>query len=274
MKKPDISAMQRPTHRRFRTLFLSDFHLGTRGCRADRLLDFLRYNDADMIYLVGDVVDGWRLQKTWYWPQSHSDVVQKLLRKARKGTRIVFIPGNHDEFLRDFAGLHFGGIELVDRAIHTGVDGTRYLILHGDQFDSVVRNMPWLSHLGDGVYRGAIMLNAGLNIIRRKLGLTYWSMSAWAKSNVKNAVNIISDFETALVQEARREGADGVVCGHIHHAADHTDYGIRYLNPGDWVESCTAIAEHEDGRFEIIRWNGWPTVDVESDDTFVEAAAA
>jgi UDP-2,3-diacylglucosamine pyrophosphatase LpxH len=261
---------ERPAYRRFRTLFLSDFHLGTRGCRAERLIDFLRCHDADTIYLVGDIVDGWRLRKVWYWPQSHSDVIQKLLRKARKGARVVYIPGNHDEFLRDFAGLNFGGVELVDRAMHVTADGTRLLVLHGDEFDTVVRNAPWLSHLGDGVYRGAIMVNAGLNIIRRRLGLTYWSMSAWAKNNVKNAVKIISDFQEALVLEARREGADGVVCGHIHHAADHVDFGIRYLNPGDWVESCTAIGEHHDGTLEILRWTSWPVADAGAEERLPE----
>jgi UDP-2,3-diacylglucosamine pyrophosphatase LpxH len=256
--------------RHYRTLFLSDFHLGTRGCRADRLLDFLRWHDADTIYLVGDIVDGWRLRKAWYWPQSHSDVVQKLLRKARKGTRIVYVPGNHDEFLRDFTGLRFGGIELVDRAVHRTADGTQLLVLHGDEFDAVVRNAPWLSHLGDGVYRGAIMLNIGFNNLRRKLGLTYWSLSDWAKQNVKNAVKIISDFETALVHEARLEKVDGVICGHIHKAADHTDYGIRYLNTGDWVESCTALAEHHDGTFEILHWAAQPTIDAEPDTEIAE----
>jgi len=239
--------------RHFRTLFISDVHLGARGCQADLLLDFLRHHDADTIYLVGDIVDGWQLRSSWYWPQAHNDVVQKLLRKARKGARLVYIPGNHDEFLRDYLGTHFGGIEVAEQAIHEAADGRRYLVVHGDLFDLVIKHARWLALIGNGAYGLAISLNTIFNGIRRALGFTYWSLSQWAKLKVKNAVNFIGEFETVLATEARRHGADGVICGHIHHAAIR-DGEVRYVNCGDWVESCTAVVEHHDGRLEIINW--------------------
>lgn len=239
---------------RVRTLFLSDLHLGTRGCQAERLLTFLRRHDADTIYLVGDIVDGWRLKRTWHWPQSHNDVVQKLLRKVRKGSRLVYLPGNHDEFLRGYAGFAFGDVEIVDRALHRAADDRAYLVLHGDQFDVVVRHAPWLALLGDWAYEAALLVSTHLNVVRRRLGFEYWSLSAWAKGRVKSAVNYIGRFEDVLAREARREGADGVVCGHIHHAAMRDLDGITYVNTGDWVESCTAVVEHGDGRFEIVHW--------------------
>ncbi|WP_446686873.1 UDP-2,3-diacylglucosamine diphosphatase [Pseudochelatococcus lubricantis] len=239
---------------RVRSLFLSDVHLGTKGCQADLLIDFLRHYDADTVYLVGDIVDGWRLKSGWYWPQNHNDVVQKLLRKVRKGTHIVYVPGNHDEFLRDYVGSSFGGIELVDHAIHEGADGKRYLVIHGDQFDMVVRHARWLAFLGDWAYGAALATNTYVNIVRRRLGLTYWSLSAWAKLKVKNAVNFIGRFEELLSSEAQRYEVHGVICGHIHHAAMHDKFGVRYINTGDWVESCSAVVEHYDGNFEILRW--------------------
>ncbi len=240
---------------RVRTLFLSDCHLGTRGCQAEMLLDFLKRYDADTIYLVGDIIDGWRLKSGWYWPQAHNDVIQKLLRKVRKGARLVYVPGNHDEFLRDYVGNNFGGVEIVEQAIHETARGERLLVIHGDQFDLVVRHARWLALLGDWAYTSALAVNTVLNLVRRRLGLTYWSLSAWAKLRVKNAVNFISDFESFLAAEARKQGADGVVCGHIHHAADHDLGGIRYVNTGDWVESCTAVVEHYDGALELVRWS-------------------
>ena len=239
---------------RVRTLFLSDIHLGTKGCQADELLDFLRHYEADTVYLVGDIVDGWQLKSSWYWPQSHNDVVQKLLRKARKGSRLIYIPGNHDEFLRDYYGTHFGGIEVVEDDIHVGLNGKRYLVIHGDLFDVVIRHARWLAFLGNGAYDLAIALNARLNAIRRALGLTYWSLSQWAKLKVKNAVNFIGQYEDTLSAEAHRRAVDGVICGHIHHAVIREGEPI-YINCGDWVESCTAVVEHYDGRFEIVRWS-------------------
>jgi len=242
---------------RVRTLFLSDIHLGTKGSQADRLLDFLRHYEADTVYLVGDIVDGWQLKTGWYWPQSHNDVVQKLLRQARKGARLVYIPGNHDEFLRDYYGTHFGGIEVVEDAIHVGVNGTRYLVIHGDLFDVVIRHARWLALLGNTAYDTAIWLNTHFNTVRRALGLTYWSLSQWAKLKVKNAVNFIGEYEQTLSAEAQRRGVEGVICGHIHHAVMRNQGGMSYINCGDWVESCTAVVEHFDGTFEIIRWEGY-----------------
>jgi len=241
-----------PTY--YRTLFLSDVHLGTRGCQAELLLDFLKHNDAETIYLVGDMIDGWRLKHGWYWPQSHNDVVQKLLRKVRKGTRMIYIPGNHDEFARDYIGAVFGGVEVVENTYHETVDKKRLFVVHGDQFDIVVKHARWLAFLGDWAYTFALWLNIWLNRIRRRLGLTYWSLSSWAKLRVKNAVNFIGAYEVALSEAARRHSADGVVCGHIHHAVIRDIDGILYVNTGDFVESCTAIAEHHDGQLEILRW--------------------
>ncbi len=240
--------------RHFRTLFISDVHLGTAGCQADLLVSFLREHDAEKIYLVGDIVDGWRLKRGWYWPQAHNDVVQKLLRKARKGSEVVYIPGNHDEFLRDFFGSHFGGVEVRDRDIHETADGRKMLVIHGDQFDVVVRHARWLAHFGDWAYVAALRINIIVNAVRRRLGFPYWSLSKWAKLKVKEAVNFIGEFEHALAGEASRVGVDGVVCGHIHHAVIGVREGIEYVNTGDWVESCTAIVEHHDGRFELIDW--------------------
>jgi len=241
--------------RHFRTLFISDVHLGSKAAKADFLIDFLRYHEAETIVLVGDIVDGWRLKRSWYWPQVCNDVVQKLLRQARKGTRVVYIPGNHDEFLRDFPGMHFGGIEVAERIMHEGADGKKYLVLHGDEFDVVVRNARLLAYLGDWAYDMAIRINIVLAAIRRRMGMPYWSFSAWAKLQVKHAVNFIGEFQRVVADEARKCGADGVICGHIHHAVIEEMDGVRYINTGDWVESCTAIAEHQDGTFELITWN-------------------
>lgn len=253
---------------KYRTLFLSDIHLGSRAANAELLIDFLRHNEADTIYLVGDIVDGWRLKRTWHWPQSHNDVVQKLLRQARKGVRIFYIAGNHDEFLRDFQGKHFGGVEVSDRAIHTGADGKRYLVIHGDQFDVVVLNARILAYLGDWAYDAAIAINTVVARIRRLFGLPYWSFSAWAKLRVKKAVNFIGSFQKTLSEEARRSNADGVICGHIHHAAIEQMEGITYINTGDWVESCTAIAETYEGEFRLVTWTaarGTPTLPAKAD---------
>ena len=242
--------------RHLRTLFISDVHLGSRAAQAALLIDFLRRHDAETIYLVGDIVDGWRLRRAWHWPQAHNDVVQKLLRKARKGARIIYVPGNHDEFLRDFPGQHFGGIEVRPDDIHETADGTRFLVTHGDAFDVVVRNARLIAWLDDWAYDAAIAVNGVFNAVRRKLGFPYWSFSSWAKLKVKNAVAFIGAFEAALAAEAARKGCGGVICGHIHHAEIARRSGILYVNTGDWVESCTAIAENHDGSLELIRWAG------------------
>ena len=238
----------------YQTIFLSDLHLGSKSAQAELLLDFLKHNHAHKIYLVGDIVDGWQLKKGWYWPQAHNDVVQKILRAARKGSRVIYVPGNHDEFARDYTCLTFGGIEVANEYIHETVNGRKYLIMHGDQFDIVVCNARWLALLGDWAYQLAIVANTWFNKLRKIYGVGYWSLSAWAKMKVKNAVNFIGDFEKTLAAEARRRGFDGVICGHIHHAIIREIDGIDYLNTGDFVESCTAIVEHKDGRLEILYW--------------------
>jgi len=241
--------------RRYRALFISDIHLGTKSCQAEAFLDFLRRHDAPRIYLVGDIVDFWRIRRGIYWPQSHNDVLQKLLRKVRKGTELIYIPGNHDEAMRDYCGSKFGGVAIERQTIHAGADGRRYLIMHGDEFDVVVRYAKWLAFLGDWSYTMALWFNTHLNAVRRVFGMPYWSLSAYLKHKVKRAVNYIGEFEQALSQEARRNGAQGVICGHIHHAAMRQVGEVVYINTGDWVESCTAVAENEEGVFEIIRWN-------------------
>ena len=238
----------------YRTLFLSDLHLGTRDSQAHLVLDMLRHVNADTIYLVGDIIDGWQMSGGWYWPQSHNDVIQKLLRKVRRGARMVFVPGNHDEFLRQFFGLSFGGIEIRRNAIHTAADGKRYLITHGDEFDVVVRHSKWLAHLGDWAYTTALFINTYFNRARRTFGLPYWSFSAWAKLKVKNAVSFIGSFENELANEARRRGVDGVICGHIHHPVIREFHGAVYVNIGDFVESCSLVVEHWDGRLEVLHW--------------------
>ena len=240
--------------RDYRTIWISDLHLGTRGCKAEFLLDFLRYTEAEMIYLVGDIIDGWRLKKSWYWPQEHNDVIQKVLRKVRKGTRVIYVPGNHDEWLRDFTQLQFGGVEVVEDAIHVTADGRRLLVIHGDAFDAVVMHARWLALLGDGAYTATLWLNRYFNTARRRLGYPYWSLSAYLKQRVKNAMQYIASFADAVADEACRRGVDGVVCGHIHHAELREIGDILYCNSGDWVESCTALVEHFDGRLELINW--------------------
>lgn len=237
-----------------RTLFLSDIHLGTPGCKADLLVDFLRHNHADTIYLVGDIIDGWRLKRSWYWRAEHNAVIQEILRRSRKGAKVIYVPGNHDEALRDYTGFIFGGIEILDEAIHKTADGRRLLVLHGDQFDSVVTYARWLAHLGDRAYTIALALNNWLHIIRRAFGRPYWSLSAYLKHRVKNAVEYISDFEQAVARAARERGVDGVVCGHIHHPEIRDIDGILYCNDGDWVESCTALAEDKSGKLRILTW--------------------
>ena len=240
--------------RRYRTVFLSDIHLGTRGCRSDFLVDFLNRVECERLFLVGDIVDGWRLRKSGYWDASHDEVIRLLLRAARNGTEVTYIPGNHDEVLRDWLGMEIAGVRLVNEAVHTGADGRRYLVIHGDQFDSVVRYAKFLAHLGDWAYDTALTMNRWFNAARRRFGYPYWSLSQWLKRQVKEAVKAIDRFESALAQEARRRGLDGVVCGHIHHAEMRMVQGVLYMNDGDWVESCTALVEHADGRFELVDW--------------------
>ena len=241
---------------RVRTVWISDLHLGTPGCQATALLDFLKRVECDTLYLVGDIIDGWQLRRQWYWPQSHNDVVQKLLRKARKGTRVVFVPGNHDEFARKYLGHNFGGVEVVDEAIHKTADGRLLWITHGDYFDGVIQCAKWLAHVGDWAYELTLRINRHLNSTRARLGMPYWSLSRYLKLKVKRAVSYVGDFEMAVAREARERGVHGVVCGHIHHAEIRTIDGVLYCNDGDWVESLTALVEHADGRLEILDWSG------------------
>ena len=242
--------------RRYRAIFISDVHLGTKDCRSDFLADFLRQSTCQSLYLVGDIVDGWRLRKSWYWDASHDEVIRLILQKAQAGTGVTYIPGNHDEMFRAWLplGLEVAGVKLRHEAEHVTADGRHLLVMHGDEFDSVVRYAKFLALLGDRAYTAALVLNRYFNAIRRRLGHPYWSLSAWLKRRVKNAVKAIDRFEHALASEARRRGFDGVVCGHIHHAEMREVGGVLYLNDGDWVESCTALVEHEDGRLELIDW--------------------
>ncbi len=244
--------LENVTH--FRAIWISDLHLGTAGCQAEPLLDFLKQHESDTLYLVGDIVDGWQLKGRWYWPQSHNDVAQKILRKARKGTRVIYIPGNHDSFARDYANLHFGGIEVMHETEHITLTGKRLWVTHGDLFDGVIQYAPWLAYVGDHLYTLALKFNRWYNRARARMGLGYWSLSQYLKHKVKNAVRFITAFEEALVHEARQRNFDGVVCGHIHKAEIRDIDGILYCNDGDWVESRTALVEHWDGRLEIITW--------------------
>ncbi|HSJ82048.1 MAG TPA: UDP-2,3-diacylglucosamine diphosphatase [Thiobacillus sp.] len=242
------------TPRHYRTLWISDIHLGTAGCQARYLIDFLKHNESDTLYLVGDIIDGWQLRKGWYWPQSHNDVVQKLLRKARKGTRVIYVPGNHDSMARQFMGLAFGDIEVADEVIHVTADGRRFLVTHGDLFDGVMQHARWLAYLGDSGYTAILALNRWFNGLRTRMGYPYWSLSQYIKHKVKNAVSFITAFEKVMIDEARRRHCDGVICGHIHKAEIRTLDGLLYCNDGDWVESLTALAETADGTLEIIHW--------------------
>ena len=248
--KTDSTASQH-----YRAIWISDIHLGTAGCKANYLLDFLKYNESTTLYLVGDIIDGWQLRKGWTWKQSHNDVVQKILRKARKGTRVVYIPGNHDEFARDYLDISFGEIEVCHEAVHTCLDGRRLWVTHGDLFDGVIQHAKWLAYLGDTLYTFILTLNHWFNRIRHRCGLSYWSLSQYLKHKVKNAVSFITDFEEALVEQAQRRGYDGVVCGHIHKAEIRNINGTLYCNDGDWVESLTALVETETGELKIITWN-------------------
>jgi UDP-2,3-diacylglucosamine pyrophosphatase LpxH len=258
--------------RRFRTVWISDLHLGTPGCRALALLDFLRHTDCETLFLVGDIIDGWQLRRQWYWPQAHNDVIQKLLRKARKGTRVIFIPGNHDEFARRYVGHNFGGIDVAEEWTHETADGRMLWVTHGDLFDGVIQCAKWLAHVGDSLYEFTLRLNRHLNSLRARMGLPYWSLSRYLKLKVKRAVSYVGDFEAALAREARKRGAHGVVCGHIHHAEMREIDGILYINDGDWVESLTALAEHADGRLEIIDWSAQMRADAQ--DTVSRSTAA
>ena len=239
---------------KFRTIWISDIHLGTAGCNADLLVDFLHSVECETLYLVGDIVDGWRLRKGWYWPARHNDVVRRILKLAKRGTRVIYVPGNHDEMFRQYVGFNFGGIEVVEEAVHVTADGRKLLVVHGDMFDGVVLYAKWLAFLGDAAYSMLLATNIWFNAIRRRLKMPYWSLSAHMKKKVKNAVQFVFDFEQAVAHEAEARQFDGVVCGHIHTAEIRQFGAITYYNDGDWVESCTALVEAADGQMSIIDW--------------------
>jgi UDP-2,3-diacylglucosamine pyrophosphatase LpxH len=251
---PPEDASNAPPVQRYRAIFLSDIHLGTAGCKAEHLLDFLRHNESEDLFLVGDIIDGWALRSRFYWPQSHNDVIQKILRKARKGTRVIYVPGNHDEVARQFCGLKFGDVSICAESEYQLRDGRRLWVVHGDLADGVIRHAKWLAHLGDALYDWILWLNRHLNNLRARMGFGYWSLSQYLKYKVKNAVSFITDFEQVLVREARRRGYDGVICGHIHHAQIRTVDGALYVNDGDWVESLSALVETHEGELRIVVW--------------------
>lgn len=238
-----------------RSIFLSDIHLGTRACQADRLLDFLRNYSAENVFLIGDIVDFWSMSRGIHWTPAQNTFVQKILRRARRGERVVFIPGNHDEALREYAGVAFGDIVVVGEHVHELADGRRFLLLHGDEFDQITRHHRWVAVLGDIAYNALVRANGALSRIRRRLGRPgYWSLAGYAKRRVKKALQFIFDFEDAAIHSARQRGLDGIICGHIHSAALREVGGLTYVNCGDWVNSCTAIVEHGDGRLELVAW--------------------
>ena len=245
--------MKKLDRKKYRSIFVSDVHLGTRHCQAEKLLDFLKSTEAERYYLVGDIIDGWMMRKKIYWPQSHNNILQYFLKLSKKHHQVVFVTGNHDEFLREYSGTVMGNIQLVDEAIHFGVDDQRYIVLHGDQFDMVVANAKWLAHIGGWAYDVLIDLNTRLRWLFRTLKLEGFSLSAWAKHNVKEAINFIGNYEDIVADYAHKKQAAGIICGHIHYANIKDINGVQYLNCGDWVESCTAIVEHYDGTFEIVR---------------------
>jgi len=240
---------------RVRSIFLSDIHLGTRGCQAESLIDFLRHHEAEYLFLLGDIVDFWAMRRGIHWTAAQNTVVQKVLRRARHGEKVMLIPGNHDEALREYVGARFGDIQVVGEHVHETADGRRLLLLHGDEFDQVTRHHRWVAVLGDAAYDGLVRINAWLSRARRMLRVSgYWSLAGFAKKRVKRAVSFIFDFEDSVIHAVRERGLDGIVCGHIHSACLRVQDGVLYVNCGDWVESCTAIVEHPDGRLELVEW--------------------
>lgn len=245
---------------KFRSVFISDVHLGYRGCQASYLHDFLKSIDTEYLYLVGDIVDGWSLNKSLYWPQEHNNVLRLILSKAKHGTRVIYVPGNHDEAFREYVGLTFGNIDVQRDTVHTTADGRKYLVLHGDEFDNVIQCGRLLGWVGHHAYELIIKLNRLCGWARNALGFSYWSLAAYLKHKASSAVTHIERFERAAVQEAQRRGVDGVICGHIHRANSHTEYGLRYLNCGDWVESCTTLTEDFSGNISLLHWSERPHV--------------
>jgi UDP-2,3-diacylglucosamine pyrophosphatase LpxH len=243
------------SHTFYRTIWISDLHIGSTQCQSDVLLDFLKYNDSEKLYLVGDIIDFWSLSKKMYWTTQHNTIIQKLLRKARQGTEIIYVPGNHDENVRDYESYVFGDIVVKISDIHTTAQGKRFLIVHGDEYDAVARHHKWLAKIGSVGYDWLIELNRFWRIFRRLFGIqSQFSLAAYIKFKVKNAVQFISDYEETIVHTLKNENLDGVICGHIHHAEIKQMDNFLYVNTGDFVESCTAIVEHHNGELELIKW--------------------
>lgn len=245
--------MKKQDRKKYRSIFLSDIHLGTRHSNAEKLLEFLKSTEADRYYLVGDIIDGWAMRKKIYWPQAHNNIIQFFLKQSKKSVDVIYVTGNHDEFLREYSGTEMGNIRIVDEIVHNAANGNRYLVIHGDQFDLVTLNAKWLSMIGGWLYDRMIDINRHLQTLYKVLGINGFSLSAWAKGNVKEAVNFIGDYENVVALAAKRRSVNGVICGHIHSVAIKQINEIHYINCGDFVESCTAIVEHADGKFEIIR---------------------
>lgn len=241
--------------RKYRSIWISDTHLGSRGCKAEFLLDFLQHNHADHLYLVGDIIDGWALRKRWYWDTFHDQILHLLFERAQRGSQVTYVSGNHDEFLRPFIHHRITAISLEDEVVHTTADGRKFLVLHGDQFDGVMQFARWLAVVGDWVYERLLVVNNVYNRLRRRMGYPYWSLSAYLKHKTKSAVNFISAFEETLAKEAKKRQLDGIICGHIHHAEIRDIDGVLYCNDGDWVESCTALVEEWDGSLHVVRWS-------------------
>ncbi|MXO91381.1 UDP-2,3-diacylglucosamine diphosphatase [Pontixanthobacter aquaemixtae] len=254
LNAPKIPEPSGTDRRKFRTIWISDVHLGTKGCNSGLLIDFLDHTDSETMYLVGDIIDGWRLKKKFYWPAEHNDIVWRILKRAKRGTRIVYVPGNHDEMVRPFSGMNFGGVEIERAAFHTTADGRKLMVIHGDEFDTIMLAHRWLAFVGDALYHLAMGLNIWVNRIRRAFDLPYWSLSKMAKHKVKNAVEFISRYEEVVARAAAERGVDGVVCGHIHTAEIRDFDGVQYYNDGDWVEGCNALVEHFDGTMELLHW--------------------
>jgi UDP-2,3-diacylglucosamine pyrophosphatase LpxH len=244
----------------YKSIFISDIHLGSRGCQADALCSFLKNNTCENLFLVGDVIDGWQLQKRWFFPQSHANVIRRILTAAKRGTKVYYILGNHDEALRKFLqfDIEVGNISLIDRFDYEAINGKKYLVIHGDFFDSLMVDNKWLMHIGDFAYNFMIWVNVHFNKIRKTLGMDYWSLSKWLKQNTKEALNFINNFEGHLSEYCKEESYDGIICGHIHVATIKDINGVEYMNCGDWVESSTALLEHIDGRFEVIEYRMEP----------------
>lgn len=244
----------------YRTIWLSDIHLGYRGCKAEYLLDFLHSTEAETIYLVGDIIDIWSMKRSMYWPQSHNNVIRTILGKAKKGTRIIFIPGNHDIQIRELVENQFGNIEIYEEYIHETFNGKRILVLHGDVYDSIMQVGQLASFIGNFGYDFLMYLNRQIYKFRRMSGFPYWSLASFIKSKVKNAMKHIRKFEEIVARDVVHRNLDGVVCGHIHHPELRELNGILYCNDGDWVESCTAMVENQDGTLELVRWTEQQTI--------------